>query len=83
MLRIVSELAEALAPKLKLSFAQTYDAVRSLTFLWLGTAQMGAGLKLEDAMLSDDVRQFAAAFTSDQTFITNVCRILSGIRGGQ
>jgi hypothetical protein len=83
MLRIVSELAEALAPKLKLSFAQTYDAVRSLTFLWLGTAQMGAGLKLENAMLPDDVRQFAAAFTSDQTFITNACRILRGIRGGQ
>ena len=97
MLRIVSELAEALAPKLKLSVAQTYDAVRSLTFLWLGTTQMGAGLKLENAVLPDalpdavlpdevlpdDVRQFAKAFTSDQTFITNACRILRGIRGGQ
>ena len=93
MLHIVSELAQALAPKLNLSFAQTYDAVRSLTFLWLGTAQMGAGLKLEsaliaeaplpEAMLPDNVQQFAAAFTSDQTFITNACRILRSIRGGQ
>lgn len=88
MLRIVLELAEALAPKLKLSVAQTYDAVRSLIFLWLGTTQMGAGLKLENdmlpaAMLPDDVRQYTAAFTSDQTFITNACRILSSIRGGQ
>lgn len=83
MARMMTEIAEVLAPRLRLSVEQANDAVGSLTFLWLGTAQMGAGSKLDTSRLPDDVRQFAESFKSEQTFITNACRILSGIRAGQ
>ena len=82
MAAIVAELATALAPKLKLSLEETNDAVVSLTFLWMGTAQLSAGPDLEVAALPDDVKQFVERFTSDQTFSRNACRILSGIRAG-
>ena len=51
MAHMMTEIAEVLAPRLGLSIEQTNDAVGSLTFLWLGTAQMGAGSKLDLSLI--------------------------------
>jgi len=82
MAALLGRLSESLAPRLHLSPAQAFDALRSLGSLLLGAAQVDAGPRLNAAVLPDDVRQFMEAFSSQLVFTTNACRILAGIRAG-
>jgi AcrR family transcriptional regulator len=75
-------MSRALAPRLGLAPAETFDAIASLGSLLLGAAQIDAGPTHDDEALPQDVRHFMQMFSSRDIFTTNACRILAGIRAG-
>ena len=78
----LTQLAEAVAPRLQLSATQAIEAIGALAALLLGAYQVDTGPRIDDQALPDDVRQFMSAFASRQLFSTNAVRILTGIRAG-
>ncbi len=80
MAALLERLAAALAPRLRLSTAQTFDALGSLGSLLLGAAQLDTGPEFDAAELPADVLAFMDAFASRDLFVTNAGRILAGIR---
>jgi AcrR family transcriptional regulator len=80
MATILNRSAQALAPRLKLSKAQSFDVLSSLGSLLIGTAQIDLGPQIDKSALPDDVTAFMNAFSSDHLFTANARRILAGIR---
>lgn len=79
---LMDKLTGPVASVLKLDTAQAFDALSSLASLLVGTVRRDEGPDLEEEALPDDVLELMAAFSSDETFITNARRILAGIRSG-
>jgi AcrR family transcriptional regulator len=82
MAAVIRDMAQALAVRLELSTVQALDAITSLMALLLGVSQMDAGPQLANQNLPEDVRQLISAFSPQEQFTGNACRILSGIRAG-
>ena len=83
MYELLAEIGRTLAQVRKLSDAQSFDAVRSLGSLLLGSVQGDLGPRFKDSELPEDVQLIMNAFSSHEIFITNGCRILAGIRSEQ
>lgn len=78
--RVIFEIGRLTALKLKLTEAQSLDVNRSLAALLMGSDQGDLGPNFEDSELPGDIRELMDLFSSEQLFITNVCRIIRGIR---
>ncbi len=79
----LTQLASDLGETLQLDDKQCQEVLRALPALLVGAAQHDKGPVLADEALPEDVREFMAWFEPEQIFVTNACRILSGIRAGQ
>ena len=79
---MLDEISVPVASALGLEQAQAFDATTSLAALLLGSSRIDEGPDLQDEDLPDDVLELISLFSSDETFITNACRILTGIRAG-
>lgn len=76
------QFAEATAKALNLTAEQSLDLLRALMPLLVGAAQTDQGPALQDEELPADIREFIDSFDARQTFTTNACRIIQGIRAG-
>lgn len=83
MYELLADIGRTLAQVRNLTEAQSFDAVRSLGALLLGTVQGDMGPRFKESELPEDVQLLMNAFSSHQMFITNGCRILAGIRSEQ
>jgi len=75
-----SILSEATARALQMTPEQGFELIGALAPLLIGAAQTDQGPALQEEDLPGDVREFIASFNSHQTFTTNACRIIQGIR---
>ncbi len=82
MAAMVQRLSGPVANALRLEAGMALDAVASLGALLIGTAHADQSPAISDEDLPEDVRAFIGAFSHQQRFIDNACRILSGIRAG-
>jgi len=80
MAAILIMLGETIAPILKLEKAQASEGINALSSLLLGAIQVDLGPSYDESEFPEDVRQLINAFSSHDMFVTNGCRIMSGIR---
>jgi AcrR family transcriptional regulator len=80
---LLSNVAQSLAQRRELTVLQSFDAVRSLGALFLGTVQGDLGPRFRASELPEDVQRLMSEFSSHQIFVTNGCRIITGIRSEQ
>jgi AcrR family transcriptional regulator len=80
--QVLTNIAQRVAPILKLNEAQTFDLLSSLGLLLLGVSQVDTGPHFKDKQLPEDVRRIVDSFSPDRQFTTNAARIISGIRTG-
>lgn len=77
------QFAGATATALDLNAEQSLDLLHALMPLLVGAAQTDQAPALLDEELPADIREFIDSFDARQTFTTNACRIIQGIRAGE
>jgi AcrR family transcriptional regulator len=73
-------IAQATAPVLGLSQAQSLELVKTMGVLLVGAARADQGPPLQGEDIPADVQGLIDSFSSEPIFIKNACRIISGIR---
>ena len=73
-------IAQATAPVLNLSQAQSLELVKTMGVLLVGASSTDQGPSLEGETIPADVQGLIDSFSSEPIFIKNACRIISGIR---
>jgi len=73
-------IAQATAPVLGLSEAQSLELVKTMGVLLVGAARADQGPPLQGEDIPADVQGLIDSFSSEPIFIKNACRIISGIR---
>ena len=76
-------IAQATAPVLNLSQAQSLELVKTMGVLLVGASSTDQGPSLEGETIPADVQGLIDSFSSEPIFIKNACRIISGIRADQ
>jgi AcrR family transcriptional regulator len=80
MAALLVSVSQTIAAILNLTQAQASEAVNALSSLLLGAIQVDLGPSYQESDFPEDVRQLISAFSSHDMFVTNGCRIVSGIR---
>ena len=73
-------IAQATAPVLNLSQAQSLELVKTMGVLLVGASSTDQGPSLEGETIPADVQGLIDSFSSEPIFIKNAYRIISGIR---
>ena len=73
-------LAQATAPVLSLNQSQSVELVKTMGVLLVGATRADQGPSLHGEDIPDDVQALIDSFSSENIFIKNACRIISGIR---
>ena len=76
----VDRLAQATAPALSLNQSQSVELVKTMGVLLVGATRSDQGPSLHGEDIPDDVQALIDSFSSENIFIKNACRIISGIR---
>lgn len=80
MVETINRMATSVSERIPLSHPQAFDVIISFASLWLGTAQSDTGPKIDEQILTQDIKQIMQQFSARNLFIPNACRILNGIR---
>lgn len=75
-------IATATVPVLELDQPQSAEVVRTMGVLLVGATRADQGPILEGETIPPDVQAFIDLFSSENLFIKNACRIITGIRAG-
>lgn len=73
-------LAQATAPVLSLNQSQSVELVKTMGVLLVGATRADQSPSLHGEDIPDDVQALIDSFSSENIFIKNACRIISGIR---
>jgi len=80
MAAMLVSVSDTIVPILKLTPAQASEALSALISLLMGAIQVDLGPSYDKSDFPKDIQQLINAFSSHDMFVTNGCRILSGIR---
>ena len=75
--------AQATTAALGLNQSQSSELVKTMGVLLVGATRADQGLSLHEEDIPEDVQVLIDSFSSQQLFIKNACRIISGIRTEQ
>lgn len=75
--------AQATTTALGLNQSQSSELVKTMGVLLVGATRADQGPSLHGEDIPEDVQALIDSFTSQQLFIKNACRIISGIRTEQ